>query len=194
MNPTVLFDVGGVLADLGSPTGSMGLPYGDEQFWQAWTSSPNVRAYETGSMTEDQALPAISHDLGIMELGDFAQIFRRWRLRLFSDVERLIAQLPEDIELALLSNINPMHWQQLSDSTRMFDGFTHLFLSYERGIYKPDATAFEYVIDVLGRDPGDVLFLDDTKANVEAARRHGIDAHHVTDFESLESRLSSLLC
>ncbi|MBU2675737.1 MAG: HAD family phosphatase [Gammaproteobacteria bacterium] len=193
MNPTVLFDVGGVLADLGSPTGLMGLPYGDEQFWQAWTSSSNVRAYETGRMTEDQALPAISHDLGITDLGDFAQIFRRWRLRLYPDVERLVAKLPDDIELALLSNINPMHWQQLCDSTSIFDRFAHLFLSYERGIYKPDAAAFEYAIEVLGRDPGDILFLDDTKANVDAARRHGIDAHHVNDLESLKSRLSALL-
>lgn len=97
--------------------------------------------------------------------------------------------MPDGIELTQLSNINPIHWQQLSGSTRIFDRFTHLFLSYELGIYKPDAAAFEYVIEVLDRDPADILFVDDTIANVVAACQHGIDAHQVNDFESVESRL-----
>lgn len=188
-NPVILFDVGGVLADLGSPTALMDLPYSDEHFWQAWLTSPNVRSYETGRMPGQQALPAISRDLGISDRGDFEQIFRQWHLRLFPDVERLISKLPDGIELALLSNINPIHWQQLSSSTQIFDRFTHLFLSYELGIYKPEAAAFEYVIDVLDRDPAEILFVDDTEANVVAARRHGIDAHQVNDFETLEYRL-----
>ena len=191
-NRTVLFDVGGVLADLGSPTASMNLPYSDEHFWKAWLASPNVRAYETGRMPEHQALPAISRDLELADSCDFSQIFRQWHLRLFPNVEQLIANLPDDLELALLSNINPIHWQQLSDSTRIFDRFKHLFLSYEHGIYKPDAAAFEYVIDAIDRDPADIFFVDDTSANVTAARRHGIDAHRVTDSASLESRLRYL--
>ncbi len=193
MQPTVLFDVGGVLADLRSPSALMGLPYGDEQFWRAWTTSPNVRAYETGRMAEDLALPAIAHDLGIADLGDFSEIFRRWRLRLYPDVEQLIAGLPQDLELALLSNINPIHWQQLSDSTQIFDRFSHLFLSYERGIFKPDAAAFQYVINALGRDPADILFMDDTEANVVEARRHGINAHRVYGPDSVEALLSEFL-
>jgi hypothetical protein len=46
----VLFDLGGVLADLGEPTKTIGLDLSDEQFWQIWLNSPHVNAFERGEL------------------------------------------------------------------------------------------------------------------------------------------------
>lgn len=44
----LLFDLGGVLVDLGDPVGEMDLPLSNEQFWKLWLSSPLVHKFETG--------------------------------------------------------------------------------------------------------------------------------------------------
>ena len=44
----VLFDLGGVLADLGDPASEMRLDFESDQFWKIWLHSPSVRAFELG--------------------------------------------------------------------------------------------------------------------------------------------------
>ncbi len=44
---------------------------------------------------------------------------------------------------------------------------------YEIGLWKPDTAIYNYVLDDLGLKPYEVLFLDDNKANVEAANQVG---------------------
>jgi putative hydrolase of the HAD superfamily len=192
MKPILLFDLGGVLADLGSPSASMELPFGDDRFWRTWLHSPHVRAYELGQIGEDEALPAIARDLGLGDPGTFARTFKKWRLSLYPGVEPLIEDLSDEFELALLSNTNAFHWEQVSSSTTIFDRFAGIFLSYETGVYKPNAEAFEYVIGTLGRRPGDIVFLDDTRANIEAARRVGINAFQATGPKSVIDCLSTV--
>jgi len=57
--------------------------------------------------------------------------------------------------------------------------FEHCFVSHLTGKIKPDAAAFEDVVDSLGCDPGQVLFLDDNMLNVEAAASVGMHARRV---------------
>lgn len=45
--------------------------------------------------------------------------------------------------------------------------------SHEVGLAKPDPAAYELTTRRLGVEPGEVLFLDDVEANVDAARAFG---------------------
>lgn len=54
---------------------------------------------------------------------------------------------------------------------RRLDG---AYYSCDLGIGKPDPRFFERVLDDLGAEPGNVVFVDDGPANVEAARRLGL--------------------
>jgi glucose-1-phosphatase len=60
------------------------------------------------------------------------------------------------------------------------------FSSHLTGKIKPDPEAFEHVVDMLGCEPPEVLFLDDNLPNVEAARLIGMQAQRVRGVE--ESR------
>ena len=53
----LLLDLGGVLADLGDPVAAMGLNMTLPEFWKTWTSSPVVRALETGQIDEQEQHP-----------------------------------------------------------------------------------------------------------------------------------------
>jgi putative hydrolase of the HAD superfamily len=50
------------------------------------------------------------------------------------------------------------------------------FYSYELGFAKPETSYFTGILDRLGVDPADVLFVDDNVRNVGAARSIGLDA------------------
>jgi putative hydrolase of the HAD superfamily len=55
---------------------------------------------------------------------------------------------------------------------------TH-FVSHLTGRIKPDAAAFEHVVESLDCSPASVLFLDDNLLNVDAAKRLGMQAFRV---------------
>jgi HAD superfamily hydrolase (TIGR01509 family) len=51
-------------------------------------------------------------------------------------------------------------------------------ISGRERVAKPDRRIFEILIERVGRPPGDLLFVDDSLRNVEAARACGIEALH----------------
>ena len=80
----------------------------------------------------------------------------------------------------LLSNTNPFvqSWAEstaFSASGRPLSSFLEkCYTSYEVGIMKPDAGTFRHMLDDAGIRPEETLFLDDSPANVAAARALGI--------------------
>ena len=63
----------------------------------------------------------------------------------------------------------------------MGDVFDQLVFSWRLGVTKPDPEAFDRATEALGVAPDEVFFVDDSAANVEAARAAGWQAHHFTD-------------
>ena len=182
--PVLLLDLGGVLADLGDPVTAMGLDMTTPEFWNTWVDAPAVRGFETGQLQEGQFFTEVAEQLGMSrELAE--ERFHAWQLRLFPGLESFVEQAARRFELALLSNTNPIHWQQVTASTPVFSTFAKLFLSYETGRFKPDPDAFEQVIDEFGAAPADIVFYDDTSRNVVAARKLGIDAHCVSGLDEV---------
>ncbi len=58
----------------------------------------------------------------------------------------------------------------------MDDHFDHTFYSFEVGAAKPSPAYFEHILDELGLDPKQAVFIDDMAANVLAARKVGLNA------------------
>lgn len=76
-----------------------------------------------------------------------------------------------------LSNIAGHHIDAIERNwPGFFDGATGLFLSYEMGVRKPDAKIFRHLLDDLGVDGSQCLFIDDRDDNIEAACAAGIHA------------------
>ena len=182
-NPIVLFDLGGVLVDLGEPALDMALPMSEEQFWSVWLRSEAVARYETGGIDLNTFCAQMSLEFGLSP-GEFtAARLERWRLPLFPRVNDVLPALAETATLALLSNTNATHWQGVNRRSDVFQGFDHVFLSYEVGLHKPDPRFFEHALTALAARPEDVLFVDDSARNVAVARELGIDAHQTVGFD-----------
>jgi putative hydrolase of the HAD superfamily len=70
----------------------------------------------------------------------------------------------------------------------------HCYFSSAIGLAKPDEAFFAYIAEDLGLPTADLLFLDDSQANVAGARAAGLNAewwHHDEGVGALHARLSA---
>lgn len=94
----------------------------------------------------------------------------------------MLLKIKQHYVVNLLSNTNPVHWQMAEtdyfrqDGRSVEDYFDHVFLSYKIGCEKPAPEIFEAVVRGLHCEAADILFLDDSEVNCEAARRCGLQA------------------
>ncbi|MFD5063370.1 MULTISPECIES: HAD family hydrolase [unclassified Streptomyces] len=101
-------------------------------------------------------------------------------------LERHRGSLP----LALLTNNGPLEQEALMRLyPTMFDGFGHLLFSHRLGHRKPDLAGFDAAAKQLGACPDDILFIDDSAANTDAARAAGWTALQFRSRETLEQAL-----
>jgi putative hydrolase of the HAD superfamily len=189
----LLFDLGGVLVDLADPVSSIGLNMTSEEFWALWLSSPLVHQFETGKLTTDEFVARFGAELGFADALEFDRALRRWHLPMFHGAAEALGELTKDYTVALLSNTNEIHWQQVASQTNVFAKFDHLFLSYATGNLKPEPAAFHDVVAHFDCAPADVFFFDDNAANVAAARQEGLQAIQVSGWDSVAKAVAKVL-
>src|ERR1017187_2970422 len=103
--------------------------------------------------------------------------------------ESLLANLGRRHPLMLLSNTNPIHFHMLQANYPLLRHFDRCVLSYEVGALKPSAKIFEAAVAQAGCEAGECFFTDDLAVNVEAARKHGMDAVQFQSAAQLEGEL-----
>ncbi len=91
-----------------------------------------------------------------------------------------ILKLKETHQVFLLSNTNALHVESIMNKVPIVGSLDKLFhktyYSHEMHMSKPNENIFEEVLKDAGIKAEETLFLDDGPANVEAARRLGIES------------------
>lgn len=67
-------------------------------------------------------------------------------------------------------------------------------LSYREGMIKPDRAIYQLLCERYDIEPSQAVFLDDNKANVDAAIDFGMKAIHFKDYEQAKEELERYLC
>lgn len=105
----------------------------------------------------------------------------------------------EGYGIYLLSNTNPVMMEsKIADEFRkegleMKDYFDGTVCSYEAKCYKPEPEIFSYTARHCAIRPEETLFLDDSQANVDAAKREGFNAVHVPPGSEFTDILTTFL-
>jgi putative hydrolase of the HAD superfamily len=194
----ILFDLGGVVFDIDfrrvlaqwAQAASC-----DAALLQSRLSFDDAgRRYETGQMTDAAFFQSLRTSLGI-DVPD-AELLDGWNAIFAGEMPGISAallQLAAKHPLYAFSNTNPAH--QLYFSQRfagVLGHFRHVFTSSDIGLRKPDAAAFEFVINAIGVPAARILFFDDLLVNIEGARACGITAVHVTTPSTVPDALATL--
>ena len=179
----ILFDLGGVLVELsGIPTllSWIGNRMTPEELWVTWLSSSVVRSFETGQLHPEVFAERLIEELALpVAAEEFLREFTYWPKRLFPGALQLVQRIPPRYVRATLCNTNALHWPRLMDDMKLATVFDRHFASHLINRIKPDEDAFQHVIEALGYPASEVLFLDDNKLNVDAAKMIGMKAVQV---------------
>jgi putative hydrolase of the HAD superfamily len=92
-----------------------------------------------------------------------------------STVELLGEIVAAGARLALLSNA-PASFGRAVEGQPWTRQFTHLLFSGDLGVAKPDPEIWAALLQRLGADPADCVFLDDRQINIDGAAAYGLRA------------------
>lgn len=106
------------------------------------------------------------------------------------EMYRLIDELKEkQIPVALFSNVDA-HLAHLLKEFGFYDPFDPCVLSCEINVRKPDPEAYKYLLQHFDSPAGTIVFIDDKRQNVEAARELGIDGIRFESTEQIRKELT----
>ncbi len=111
----------------------------------------------------------------------------------YSDIFKIATKLKDRYKTAICSNSSAAYVRPLfqKQGFKLDDYFHSVFISSEIKLMKPEPEIFKYCAERLGVALENCLFIDDAMTNVDAAKKVGMRAYHVTDQKSLEDWLKA---
>lgn len=154
----------------------------------------NWGRFEKSELSEAEFLPAFFEDGRPFDCEGFKACVRgsyTW----IEGIEPLLAALSaRGVEMHTLSNY-PEWYAWIEERLELSRYVRWTFVSCRTGLRKPDPTAYEHAAKQLGRAPEELVFIDDRRANCDAARSIGMSAIHFQgDVAELERELAAVGC
>jgi glucose-1-phosphatase len=152
------------------------------------------RLHEVGKISDEAYFDSLRRSLGIA-ISD-AQFLEGWNA-IFAgempDIAKLLPRAAKHMPLYAFSNTNRPHVEYFSkEYADLLGHFRELYLSSSIGLRKPDAEAFDHVVQAIGVPAERIVFFDDLAENVEGARARGLTAVHVTSPRDVGNALKAL--
>jgi putative hydrolase of the HAD superfamily len=190
----LVFDMGGVLLEIdwhGKISKLLGKDIPFDAIHALWGASVSVNDFEHGRTDFDTFTSDFIQEQNLkLTPTEFKQEFMDIIVGDFPGVCELLASLQKNYTVSLLSNTNPAHWDVVVERNTFLKFVDNPFTSLQFGIMKPAPAIYERLIKELDCEPTDILFFDDGKLNVDAARDLGIHAEQVYGVEDVKKVLT----
>jgi FMN phosphatase YigB (HAD superfamily) len=168
----VIFDLGDVLFKWSAKTKTT-IP---ARKLRAILSTPVWNSYERGEITRD-ACYELSAQQFSLPASEIAEAFVQARASLHPDhdIVSFLVELREDpaIQVYAMSNIGKEDFEDIAGKTD-WSLFNRVFPSAGAGMRKPEIRFYRHVLEQIGLEGNQVVFIDDKEENVRAARAVGI--------------------
>jgi glucose-1-phosphatase len=150
--------------------------------------------HERGTI-EDAAFFANLREMLGIAISD-AQFLEGWNAIFAGEIEGiapLLARAAKHLPLYAFSNTNRPHVAHFSTAyAEVLCHFREIFLSSSIGLRKPDAEAYDHVVQAIGAPAERIVFFDDLPANIEGARARGLQAVQVRSSADVAQALDAL--
>jgi len=190
----IIFDLGGVVLNLDYDlTINAFKKLGGDNFDNLYSQAQQDKVfdkYEVGEMSTDDFIAYLKSFLPANT--SVKQVQDAWNVMLLDlplcRIE-LLKKLNKDYQLFLFSNTNEMHFNAFSDSLKEAYGnerileelFIQTYYSHQVKKRKPNAEAFETVLNDHSLEAAQTLFIDDSVQHIEGAQKIGLQTIHLVD-------------
>jgi FMN phosphatase YigB (HAD superfamily) len=152
------------------------------------------RHHERGGIDDAAFFANLREILGIA-ISD-AQFLEGWNAIFTGEMEGiapLLARAAEHLPLYAFSNTNPPHVAHFKvHYADVLSHFREIFLSSSIKLRKPDAEAYDHVVQAIGVPAARIVFFDDLAENIEGARARGLQAVQVRSSADVAAALHAL--
>ena len=197
---TVIFDWGGVMEQL--PDGAHFAQWEQKMQLEPGTLrdvlwGEEYRRLEAGQISEYAFVESVADRLGFETAEVAADFVREFYTHdwLYEETLAAVRALRGRYAVGLLSNAFPgqEEWIQEQYGIDVHAEFDVYVNSAYVGLRKPDPPIYELVLERLGAEPEQAVFLDDGLRNVDAARAIGMNSIQFLDQETSLGELEALL-
>jgi epoxide hydrolase-like predicted phosphatase len=194
----IIFDLGRVLVEFDFKKVIHDLkrfsPKSEKEIRHYFSTTPLWDAFERGRVTPEVFFQSLQKDLQLKGL-TFKTFAPLWNeiFREKSDTVAILRRLRGRYRLAMLSNVNEMHWRHIQQTQAFMHWFDHPVASFAVGHRKPDPEIYRITLRRAGMSPSQAIFIDDVKAHVVAAQSLGIRSYHFLNAAKLLHDLDGLL-
>ncbi len=183
---TVVFDLGGVLIDW-DPRHLYRQLFddpGEMESFLAEVTTTEWNAHQDAGRPWAEAIELLVATYP--ERRELIEAFhRRWPEMLAGEIQGTVDVLGElrttGVRLVALSNWSAEMFPVARERFGFLAWFEGIVISGDVGVNKPDRRIFEHLVERFGIEPAAALFIDDSPANVDAARAMGFRAIRFTD-------------
>lgn len=194
---TIIFDLGGVILNIDYHiTAREFEKLGVEDFNNLYSQFKQSNLFddlETGAVTPEEFRANFRAETGL-NVTD-GQIDYAWNAMLLDLPQKrieLLQELSKHFQLFLLSNTNEIHYKEYVAKIERENGitdfnslFTKAYYSHEIGLRKPDAAAFQLIVDENKLNTQNTLFIDDSPQHLVGAKQVGLQTHHLVAPETI---------
>jgi putative hydrolase of the HAD superfamily len=187
----IIFDLGGVILNINYQLTIKEFEnLGVKNFEILFSQAQQVGLFdelEKGLITPEEFRNGVRNITNI-ELKD-RDIDNAWNAMLLdfpSNRLELLGEIKKDYRTFLLSNTNSIHLDEYNGILKSTFGLQNLSVYFDKEYYshiiqkrKPDANAFEQILNENNLKPEETLFIDDSIQHVEGARKLNILAYHL---------------
>jgi putative hydrolase of the HAD superfamily len=191
----IVFDLGGVILDIDVNRGieavrKLGVHHFDNLHGR-YSLTDTLNDFEKGLISEEEFVSRFKKETDeefsdeelIAAWNEIVQDFPKEKIELVDRLNR-----SSRFRTFLLSNTNATHKKAYTHTLRekfsidkLEDLFEKAYFSHEIHMRKPDEEIFHYVLKDADMKPEETLFIDDSEANIETARKLGIVTYHLVD-------------
>jgi FMN phosphatase YigB (HAD superfamily) len=194
----LLFDLGRVVLDIdfSKVVASWAGHAGCEPARLVGRLSPDEawKRHERGEISDAAFFEGLRASLGI-DITDI-QFLEGWNAIFAGEmpgIGAMLARAGTRLPLYAFSNTNGAHVEHFSRAyADLLGHFREIYLSSAIGLRKPEAAAYDHVVNAIGVPASRILFFDDSAENIAGARARGLSAVHVRSPDDIATALAAL--
>ena len=193
----IVFDIGGVLADFNVNGFLSGKGFDADmikRILKASVMTPYWEQFERGEITEEETLkgfastdPQIENELRMA----FASVEGMLTIKDFA-IPLVKGLKAAGFRVYYLSNYSQKAYDECAESLAFMPDMDGGLVSFRAGKTKPDPAMYRQFLQEYQLRADECVFIDDTPANVEAARKLGFAGVNFTSYDNLVAELAGL--